>query len=70
MKASLYKHSGNKEFASELYDEARHLDEADRFLNARSSRYKLRVDKIDEAERTMAAFSKETPNGELNVHEM
>lgn len=44
VKAQIYKKSGNLEMASKLYEEARKLDLADRFLNARSSRYKIRND--------------------------
>ena len=32
--------------ASVLYEEARMLDLADRFLNARSSRYLIRINKL------------------------
>jgi len=41
---------------------------ADRYLNAVSSRYMIKVDKISEADETMALFSKE--GDELNVHDM
>lgn len=51
-----------------MYNEARKLDLADRFLNARSSRYKIRDDELKDAEETMMLFSKE--GQELNVHDM
>ncbi len=54
--------------ASNSYEEARKLDLADRFLNARSSRYLIRIDKLKEAENVMLLFSKE--GTELNVHDM
>lgn len=69
LKAKLYKHSGDTKRASTLYDEARKLDLADRYLNAVASRYMIRNDQIKEAEETMALFSKET-DGCLNVHDM
>ena len=44
------------------------MDLADRFLNARSSRYLIRIDELKQAEETMLLFSKE--GQELNVHDM
>lgn len=47
---------------------------ADRYLNAVSSRYKLRVDQVQDAEDTMMLFSKDSVadggDGNLNVHDM
>ena len=59
VKAKIYKRSGDPEYASKLYEEARKLDMADRYLNAVSSRYLIRVDKLKEAEEVMSQFSKE-----------
>jgi peptide alpha-N-acetyltransferase len=74
LKAKVYKRAGDLLRASSLYDEARKLDLADRYLNAVSSRYKLRVDQVQEAEETMALFSKDSVadggDGGLNVHDM
>jgi peptide alpha-N-acetyltransferase len=53
-----------------LYEEARKLDQADRFLNAKSTRYMIRIDKLDEAEGVMTLFSKDLVDKELNVHDM
>jgi len=69
LKAKIYKRAGDQRRAATLYDEARKLDLADRYLNAVASRYKLRNDQVKEAEETMALFSKET-DGSLNVHDM
>jgi peptide alpha-N-acetyltransferase len=52
-----------------LYEESRKLDLADRYLNAVSSRYLIRVEKLQEAEDVMSLFSKEGTEG-LNVHDM
>jgi peptide alpha-N-acetyltransferase len=41
LKAKLFKHGGNKEKAYYFYNEARKLDTADRFLNARTARYQI-----------------------------
>jgi hypothetical protein len=53
-----------------LYEEARKLDLADRFLNARSTRYLIRIDKTAEAEDVMGLFSRDGTEKELNVHDM
>lgn len=68
MKARIYKSAGDRKYAAQLYDEARKLDLADRYLNAVCSRFKIRADQVKEAEETMALFSKE--GNELNVHDM
>ncbi len=68
VKAQIYKNAGDIKNASVLYEEARKLDLADRFLNARSSRYLIRIDELKQAEETMLLFSKE--GQELNVHDM
>lgn len=70
LKAKIYKHAGDQIKASAYYEEARKLDLADRYLNALSSRYLIRVDKVAEAEAAMATFSKEKEDHTLNVHEM
>ena len=44
LKAKIYKRAGDKQRACALYEEARKLDLADRYLNALSSRYKIRID--------------------------
>lgn len=59
VKARIYKRAGDLNYASMLYEEARKLDLADRNLNAVSSRYLIRVNKLVEAEETMGLFSKE-----------
>ena len=44
VKAKIYKKAGDLKKAAQLYDEARKLDLADRFLNANSSKYKVKAD--------------------------
>ena len=46
VKARIYKRSGDKKYASKLYEEARKLDLADRYLNAVTSRYLIRVEEL------------------------
>jgi hypothetical protein len=53
-----------------LTEHARDLDQADRYLNALSSKYILKADEVQKAHTTMAMFSKENENGTLNVHDM
>jgi peptide alpha-N-acetyltransferase len=50
MKAKIYKRAGDTKKAAILYDEARKLDLADRYLNAVASRYLIRNDQTDLAE--------------------
>ncbi len=47
LKAKIYKRAGDVKKAAGLYDEARKLDLADRYLNAVASRYMLRNDQIE-----------------------
>jgi len=68
LKAKIYLRAGDREYASKLYEEARKLDLADRYLNAVSSRFLIKANQLEEAEEVMALFSKE--GSELNVHDM
>jgi len=46
------------------------LDQADRYLNVRASRYMFRVNEIEQGNITMGPFSRDTGDGELNCHDM
>lgn len=71
LKAKIYKRAGDVKRAATLYDEARKLDLSDRYLNALASRYLIRDDKLEQAEQTMALFSKDQGDDQgLNVHDM
>ena len=48
-------------------EQARGLDLADRYLNTKSTRYLIRADKLDEAAKVIALFTKP---GDQNLHEM
>ena len=50
---------GNKEEASADFEEARKLDLADRYLNNKAAKYRLRLNDLDGAYDIMALFSKE-----------
>lgn len=69
-KAKIMQFAGNREQASNLVEMAKGLDLADRYLNALSSKYLFKINDIEKAYQTMAAFSKEDKDGNLNVHEM
>lgn len=69
VRARILKHQGDFAQAAESYNKGRELDQADRYLNARCSKYLIRAGKIEEAEKMMALFAKEV-DGKLNVHEM
>ena len=53
-----------------LTEEARKLDLADRYLNAHSSKYLFKANKVQQANETMALFSRDQDSEKLNVHEM
>jgi peptide alpha-N-acetyltransferase len=44
--------------ASQLLEQARGMDLADRYLNTKSVRFLMRADKIKEAENTISPFTK------------
>lgn len=69
-KAKLYQRMGDPKRAAQLTEEARKLDLADRYLNAHSSKYLFKDNQIQEANDTMALFSRDQENRKLNVHEM
>jgi len=59
LKARIFKHAGALLDASDWMDRARQMDLADRYLNTKATRYMLRADKIDEAQKTIALFTKD-----------
>eukprot|EP00826_Nyctotherus_ovalis_P053654 TRINITY_DN6998_c0_g1_i12.p1 TRINITY_DN6998_c0_g1~~TRINITY_DN6998_c0_g1_i12.p1 ORF type:complete len:248 (-),score=88.73 TRINITY_DN6998_c0_g1_i12:380-1123(-) len=69
VKARIHKHAKEMDKAAEEYEKASRMDQADRYLNSRCSKYLIRAGKTEEAEKMMAHFAREI-NGELNVHEM
>lgn len=58
-KAKIYQRLGDPEKAANLTEEARNLDLADRYLNAHSSKYLLKANKIRESYDNMIFFSKD-----------
>jgi peptide alpha-N-acetyltransferase len=58
-KAKIYQRLGDPEKAAALTEEARNLDLADRYLNAHSSKYLLKANKVRESYNNMVLFSKD-----------
>jgi N-alpha-acetyltransferase 15/16, NatA auxiliary subunit len=57
-KARIYKHLGNNKKAAELMDEARRLDERDRYINTKCAKYQLRNNQNELAIETMGKFTR------------
>jgi N-alpha-acetyltransferase 15/16, NatA auxiliary subunit len=71
-KARIYKHYGDFPKAAEAMEEARQLDEKDRYINTKAAKYRLRNDENDKALDDMSKFTRnETVGGPLgDLHEM
>lgn len=71
-KARIYKHLGDLPKAAEIMEEARKLDEKDRYINSKTAKYRLRNDENDQALEDMSKFTRnETVGGALgDLHEM
>ena len=57
-KARILKNYGNIQEASKVMEEARKLDERDRYINTKSAKYKLRNDENEAALETMKKFTR------------
>lgn len=57
-KARIYKHYGNLPKAAEIMDQARALDEKDRYINSKTAKYQLRNNENDKALNTMSKFTR------------
>jgi len=70
-RARIYKHAGDLETSCKLFDEARSMDLADRFLNCQAVKGFLRVDNVQQGMEKALMFSKEPDSPEAaNLHEM
>jgi len=70
VKAKIYKHAGDIQEAVKCLDEAQSLDTADRYINSKCAKYKLRASMISEAEQMCAKFTREGISATENLHEM
>lgn len=70
LKARVLKHLGLLEEAAETIDNGRKLDLQDRFINAKTVKYMLRADRIDDAQQIVSLFTKNdsSVNGVLDLH--
>lgn len=71
-KARIWKHYGNSQKAAETMEQARTLDERDRYINTKAAKYQLRNLDNEAAIKTMAKFTRnEAPGGPLgDLHDM
>ncbi|OJJ49399.1 hypothetical protein ASPZODRAFT_1468944 [Penicilliopsis zonata CBS 506.65] len=71
-KARIWKHQGDLGKAAETMEQARLLDEKDRYINSKAAKYQLRNDENDKALDNMSKFTRnETVGGALgDLHEM
>lgn len=69
-KSRFYKKAGDAESAAALMEKARQLDLADRYLNTRSTRYLLRANQPDKAERVVSLFTTDPETGYNNLPDM
>jgi peptide alpha-N-acetyltransferase len=71
-KARIFKHSGDLPKAAEVMEQARALDDKDRYINSKAAKYQLRNNENDKALDNMSKFTRnETVGGALgDLHEM
>ncbi|KAF9357803.1 N-alpha-acetyltransferase 16, NatA auxiliary subunit [Mortierella sp. NVP85] len=65
-KGRILKHAGDRIGAMESLNEARNLDLQDRFINAKCTKYMLRADNMEEAEKTVVLFTRPDIANPLN----
>jgi len=70
IKGKIYKHAGDNETASDLFEKAREMDLADRYLNTKSTIQLLRANRIQQAIDTVRLFIKEGEDPVNTLHEM
>ncbi|KAI8053722.1 NMDA receptor-regulated protein 1-domain-containing protein [Syncephalis plumigaleata] len=58
VKARIAKHLGQPELAAQIMVEARQLDLQDRFVNSKCTKYLLRNNQVEEAEKTIGLFTR------------
>ncbi|KAL1629852.1 hypothetical protein SLS56_005120 [Neofusicoccum ribis] len=71
-KSRIWKHYGNTQKAAELMNDARELDEKDRYINTKCAKYQLRNNENEKAIETMSKFTRnEAVGGALgDLHDM
>ena len=69
-KAKVLKHAGDLRQAVEVLDYGRRLDLADRYINARTTKYLLRANRCTQAEQTIDLFVKSDKEYSLSLFEL
>jgi len=69
-KARFYKHAGDVKAASDVYEKARELDLADRYLNTKSTKYCIRADQVEKADSVISLFTRDGDNSQTNLFDM
>ncbi len=69
-KARILKQKGEFQLAAQVANECRALDLQDRFLNNKTTKYMLRANQIESAQRTIAMFVKNEDDSEEHLHDM
>eukprot|EP01119_Soliformovum_irregulare_P010873 TRINITY_DN2677_c0_g1_i1.p1 TRINITY_DN2677_c0_g1~~TRINITY_DN2677_c0_g1_i1.p1 ORF type:complete len:847 (+),score=205.53 TRINITY_DN2677_c0_g1_i1:42-2582(+) len=70
IKGKIYKHAGDFETASDLFEEARQMDLADRYLNTKSTIQLLQANRIDQAIDTVRLFIKDGEDPVTTLNDM
>ncbi|TMW62563.1 hypothetical protein Poli38472_005181 [Pythium oligandrum] len=69
-KARIYKHKGELSMAADIMGEARKLDLADRYINNKATEYLLHADRVEEADSTIALFTRHEGDPQQNLFDM
>ncbi|GLD99136.1 hypothetical protein PINS_up007854 [Pythium insidiosum] len=69
-KARILKHLGKLQEAADKMVEARKLDLADRYINNKATEYLLHADRVEEADATIALFTRHEGDPQQNLYDM
>ncbi|KAL4133438.1 hypothetical protein PRIC2_003755 [Phytophthora ramorum] len=69
-KARILKHMGDLNQAADVMVEGRKLDLADRYINNKATEYLLHADRVEEADATIALFTRHEGDPQQNLFEM
>ncbi|KAF4037556.1 NMDA receptor-regulated protein 1 [Phytophthora infestans] len=69
-KARILKHMGDLNKAADVMVEGRKLDLADRYINNKATEYLLHADRVEEADATIALFTRHEGDPQQNLYEM
>lgn len=69
-KARILKHTGDLSGAADVMVQGRKLDLADRYINNKATEYLLHADRIEEADATIALFTRHEGDPQQNLYDM